>query len=83
MKLKNALMESSNNTLPQLMFLLNQLNEMYYLFEEKSKPIRSLILNKVTSDLKTSLEIMLSQIQKDYPQFKLEGGPNGYNVRKK
>lgn len=80
MKKLRDLLTEDNNQLPQLLFLVNQLNDCYQIFIQKK--INSTITKKVEFDLKNSLEIMISEIQKQFPQYKIVGSANGYNIKK-
>mgnify|MGYP000343672453 CR=1 FL=1 len=80
MKLKEAL---SQNQLPELATMLNQINDLYYSLKEKSARVRHPIVLKAVSDLSDTLEIFKSSVQKEFPNFRLTGSPNGYNVIKK
>lgn len=82
-QVKKSLREDNSQIAPQLMFLVNKLDELYYLFNQKNTKFKSPISRKVESDLKSILDIMLSDIQKQFPNFKIVNTGNGYNIVKK
>jgi len=82
-KLVKMQLIENTQSLPTLVFTLNELNNLYWKCIEQQSKIKSPILNRLVTSLKEDLDIMKFEIEKSYPGYKLEGNSNGYNIRKK
>ena len=72
---------TDENIAPNLIYLLNQLNDFHYGLYAKS------FQHPIKDELLTTIEKMVDKLKKDiekeYPEVEIIGDYNGYNLRKK